>query len=129
MRRGLILISALIVGGGAIFALQPKRWPDSWVQAWLLRQTPPGTDARTVVRFLERRGWLDDTYSAPGGFVKDRPGTPYTIVGARSVRAVLGDYRGPDGLFVFVTSTEAFYGFDNQGHLLEVWVRKTTDAL
>jgi hypothetical protein len=123
-----VSILLVMLVGGAIFALQPKRWPSGRLHSWLLTQTPPGSDIPVVVHFLRRRGWLDDTYESRSGFLKDPPGGPQRLVGVNSVRAVLGDYRGPDGLFLFVTSTEAYFGFDQQGRLLEVWVRKTTDA-
>lgn len=48
---------------------------------------------------------------------------PKRIVGEKSIRVKLGEYR----LF-FTESVTVFWGFDENSELLEIWVWKTVDA-
>ena len=49
---------------------------------------------------------------------------PNTIGGGSFINAVVAEYR-----IVVITSVEAFYIFDNNRNLVEIAVRKSTDAL
>ena len=101
------------------------RGPESCIRASLLRSTPLGSTSQEVRTFVEGRGWLDRNYTGNGGFLKQEAGVPAVGVGVTSIRGELGHYRsGP-----FQTYVTAFWGFDTNGHLIEVWVWKTTDGL
>src|SRR5687767_5179947 len=130
MRRRFLfgLLSLLLLGLVSATALRPARWPTRLLDSWLLRQTPVGTDTADVRAFLAGRSWLDASHRGTRGVFRDPPGGPQTVIGASSLRADLGNYRSPVFLFVFKISTEAFYAFDAAGHLVDVHVRKTTDA-
>jgi hypothetical protein len=52
-------------------------------------------------------------------------GAHQEVVGVKSIRVHLGSYyHFPLGS----TSVDAFWGFDDQGKLIKVWIWKTTDA-
>ena len=118
----------VVVAIGLLFLLQPARWPQGLLEAWLHRLTPLGSSQALVQERLAARGWLDTLSIRDQGFFKDPPGGPQTTVGAASLRADLGRYYA---LLVpiFPGYAEAFYGFDRDGRLIEIWVRKTIDAL
>ena len=131
MRRRLpfAILSLASVGLALATALQPARWPTRILDAWLLRQTPVGTEKSRVRTFLADHSWLDESrYRGTGGVFWDPPGGPQRVVGVSSLRAHVGEYRSPVFLFVFQSSTEAFYAFDAADRLIDVFVRKTTDA-
>ena len=93
------------------------------IEDHLLADTPLGSSEDKVIAHLRRsgaefedpwRGQLDPNTSYP----------PNTLPGDSYIRAVVAEYR-----VVFTTSVEAFYIFDANRHLVEVAVRKSTDAL
>jgi hypothetical protein len=120
---GLLAILAVAVS----VAFNPASWPDSTLRAWLRRQTPYGTPEPQVRQFLESRGFV--TIWAPGQDSLNRAIGLKFSEGTRTVQAHIGDYRSPVMLFLFVTSTEAFFGFDASSRLVDIRVRKSTDAL
>ena len=97
------------------------------IRASLLRSTPLGSSSQQVRAFLERRGWLSTNYIGSTGFLKQENGAPAVEVGATSFRGELGHYCSLP--YLFQTSVTAFWGFDTNGHLIDVWVWKTTDGL
>jgi hypothetical protein len=116
-------VAAIIV---AKTALTPASWPESTLKAWLRRRTPYGTPEAQVRRFLQDRAWR--SIWMPGQDSLNRAlGHPFSG-GSHTLEAVVGDYRSPRSLFIFVTSTEVFYGFGDDNKLVDIQVRKTTDA-
>jgi hypothetical protein len=99
--------------------------PESFIRASLLRSTPLGSNSREVRTFVEGRGWLARDYIGNAGFLKQEAGVPAVEVGVTSIQGDLGHYRS--GLFQ--TYVTAFWGFDTNDHLIDVWVWKTTDGL
>jgi len=86
--------------------------------------TPLGTQYEVAVEKLEARFKNVSKYEEHGFLRQD--GSPPHLVGARSIEVHLGDYHNfPMGL----TSVNAFWGFDSDGRLIDVWLWKTTDAL
>jgi hypothetical protein len=93
----------------------------------LLKKTPLGSSFQEVRALVERRGWLDPYYIGTSGFLKQEPGLPVVEVGVTSLRGRLGHYWQLP--LLFRTDVTAFWGFDKDGRLIDVWVWKTTDAL
>lgn len=114
---------ALIVTAAA---LNPLRKPEKKIEAALLEVTPIGSKASDVRSIVEQKGWLDQKYSGTTGFLKQEIGKQVQTVGKTSIRGHLGAYRGfPVQLCTDVT---AFWAFDEESRLVDVWVWKTTDA-
>jgi len=136
-RRVLVTVAALVVIViGTAVALKPSSpasWPEPTLVAWLREQTPFGTPEALVKQFLEDRGF--GTLWAPGQDSLNRAlalkfgvsGLKFSD-GVRTIQAHIGEYRDPRMLFLFETSTEAFYGFDDSARLVDIRVRKSTDA-
>jgi hypothetical protein len=99
--------------------------PESSIRASLLRGTPLGSTSQEVRAFVQSRGWLDRNYIGDSGFLKQEAGVPAVEVGVTSIRGELGRYWSVP----FQTSVTAFWGFDANGRLIDIWVWKTTDGL
>jgi hypothetical protein len=98
---------------------------ESSIRASLLKQMPIGSSSSDVRTFVAKKGWLDQSYAGTNfGYYKQEPGEPAHTVGVSSICGQLGHYYLP-----FRTDVTAFWGFDADGHLMDVWVWKTTDAL
>lgn len=110
----------------AAAALNPLRKPEKKIEAALLEMTPIGSKDSDVRSIVEQKGWLDPKYGGTTGFLKQETGKPDQTVGKTSIRGHLGAYRGfPVPLRTDVT---AFWAFDEENRLIDVWVWKTTDA-
>ncbi len=117
-----ILVSALIVSGCS-FGL---RRDSTHIEASLLEMTPIGSSPETVLQVIKTKDWQTKGHNLQNGFYKQPPGRKAETVGVTHIQASLGDYhRFPIG----TTNTSAFWGFDSDGRLIEVWIWKTTDSL
>jgi hypothetical protein len=124
LTRGLLLVAALLILAGLSCAVaNPARRSRRAIRRDLLVATPIGTQYREALRALQKR-FKDVHVNAESGFLRQEPGRE-DVVGVRSIEVHLGRcYRFPFG----ITSVDAFWGFDSEGRLLDVWVWKTTDA-
>jgi hypothetical protein len=118
-RRLLALgIAALLVGAwaisGSIFS------PTSFIRASILRETPLGTSFSEVEATVKQKGWLAPNYGGSTGFLKQESGEPNEVIGVTSMRGSLGDW-GPMNI-------SAYWGFDRDGRLIDVWVWRTFEA-
>lgn len=122
-RRSIILsfIGVAVIGSLAVVAANPLRRSEETIEASLLAATPLGSSAQDVVRALEKKGHPVRVSSA--GVYKQKPGTKSEVVGVASIRVLLGEYRAP-----LITSVSAFFAFDADARLIEIWVWKTVDA-
>lgn len=98
--------------------------PESVIRSRLLRDTPIGATKQEVVTYVKRHGYTD-VEDIPQGFNVDEPFTPFRRVGNSCIRGDLGRYWSPHGQ---VTVT-AYWGFDLNGMLVDVLVRKCLDGL
>jgi hypothetical protein len=120
------IVGASVLGIIVIATLNPLRRSPDRIRASLLEVTPLASTMTDVRRVLEQKKWLNTKYSGTAGFVKHEPGRPIVVVGATSLCGLLGEYY--EFPVPLVTSVEAYWGFDRNGTLIEVWVRKTTDG-
>jgi hypothetical protein len=125
----LVAVALVVVVATAWFARPSLRRPESSIRASLLKQTPLGSTSQEVRALMERRGWLDRHYVGSTGFLKQDPGVPAVEVGVTSIRGELGHYWQLPRPLPFRTDVTAFWGFDKEGRLIDLWVWKTTDAL
>lgn len=123
----LVVFGIASVATAAVWLLvvirNPLRRPAEQIEARLLAEIPLGTTFADVIDALRADG-LHAAAPANVGFMRD-DGAVRTMVGVRSIRVLLGEYIQPP---FFTTSVTAFFGFDETGRLIAVWVWKTTDA-
>lgn len=121
----------IAVGAGvlllAVVALNPLRWPEAAIRARLLWSTPLGSTMPEVRRVIEGKGWKLDTYSESVGFL-DQRAHPYVVTGAKHIRASLGDYTTFMLVLPLPANVTAFWGFDDNGRLVDIWVWRTIDG-
>jgi hypothetical protein len=121
--RFLVILSAAVVVLAIGLGFASPRSPASTIETALLRITPLGSSKEDVLRAIEKQGWKHGPIENVG-FLKQIPSRRMEVVGKKSIEAHLGEYG-----FLFRTSVDAFWGFDNEGKLMDVWVWKTTDSL
>jgi len=92
------------------------------ISASLERKTPLGSTEQEVIAYLDKKG-ID--YDEPWrGRVEAGTGyPPNTVPGSSFIEALVGEYW-----LGFVTSVTAFYIFGADRLLVEIVVRKSTDA-
>ncbi len=100
------------------------------VREYVLSILPLGTDMDTAQQIItnhpiweidlvsEDRGYGIGTDSRPSGYEK-------VMVGEKSIQIHLGEYKG----ILMTTGVLAFLGFDENGKLIDVAVRKDIDSL
>ena len=94
------------------------------LEGLLLLEKPKGTSFSEVERWLKDEKKLSPKLSREAGFLKQST-SGNSIIGKQSISASLGEYRS----FPFLrTSVMGYWGFDEAGKLIDVWVWKTTDA-
>ena len=127
---GIVLVGILVIFVSERYQKATNIWwqSDAEIAAHLLKQTPVGSTEGAVVAWLKSQG-VADPYV--GRFVRTVEPQEWVStygfnVKARST-AVIHTTVARYG-FPFETSVEAFYLFYNE-RLVEIWVRKTTNAL
>jgi len=114
----------------------PMRRPHSVLRWQILRSTPIGTGMDDVIEFVEREyGWGSPGVSFDYGFAQISPGSrrpppahlgfpDHPRVGVMSVSSYMGSYR--NWFMFFVTSVTVFWGFDEDGKLIDVYIWKVS---
>jgi len=120
-----IAVSLGIISLIAAGCISPLRQPEARIQASLLQKTPLGETSQEVKEYVEKRGWLDHSYLGNTGFLKQETGSRSVELGTTSIQGNLGHYWSWP---VFRTDVTAFWGFDGNGRLIDIWVWKTTDG-
>ena len=124
-RRNALVLATLLTLAACVGATKNWRWrqDENIIKDYLLKNTPIGSSEQKVISYLEAN---DMDYNSPWrGEVEAGTGHPPNgIPGSSFISAVAGEY----GL-IFVTSVETFYIFDLNRSLVEIAIRKTTDAL
>jgi hypothetical protein len=111
--------TAVIVVAASVLLLNPLRRSDASVHAYLLQQVPAGSTLEALQRVAKREGWrINNTWSR--GPHSDWGG----IDGATVAWIYLGGYWN-----LFRTDLDSFWAFDERGKLIDVRIRRMTDAL
>lgn len=93
----------------------------------VLRELPIGSEMAQVEAWLNAQGWRIIHKAEDHGFWKEEPGEAPVKIGAKSIGANAGAYADfPPNLR---TGVQVFFGFDKDGKLVGIWVRKTSGAL
>ena len=117
---------AIILGyiGWAYLSTWALRQEPKAIHEQVLKQTPLGSDMEKVEKYCLQ-------YAKPcsvrteSGFLKQELGEPMVTVGKKSIRGELGEYRAS----LYLTgSVSVFWGFDESGKLIDVWIWKTYDG-
>ena len=128
MRRKAIIwtlsLAAIVILVASAFFLSPLRWPESHMQDWVLRRAPLSSSIAEVKALIDRQGWKQ-TSDWQGTNSQPSSGEYPYVRGERILVSHLGHYQG----IPWRTDVEVFWGFDENGKLIDVHVRKTRDAL
>ena len=100
------------------------RDPDESLRRRLLEEAPLGSAFDDVETFVRRSRWRYEI-GRQSGFADER--VPARVVGAQHIQADLGNYRNIP--LPLPTQVIVFWGFDANGHLIDVWVSKSTNVL
>lgn len=128
-RSRILLTTAMTIIGVAVFAIvwaarNPLRRPETAIQADLLRQAPLGSTTAQVEAMIQRHDWKLSYPLANTGFYDQRT-RPARETGAKHLRASLGNYQD----IPWEANVTVFWGFDENGRLIDLWVWKTWDGL
>jgi hypothetical protein len=96
----------------------------------ILKRTPLGCSSDQVYVFIQGNNWPIYRESRVGGFTMRLPGRNEAHspkVGSSFVACELGTTHFV--MFPFETTKLAYWGFDESGRLVDVWVDEETDAL
>lgn len=118
----IFVVSALLIGV-AVAALNPLRRSEASIRENLLKEAPLGSSMDEVLSLIASKGWQTRHVSDTG--FDDQRFHPQRIIGAKSIRASLGDYQD----LPFKANVTVFWGFDERGSLIDLWVWKTWDGL
>jgi len=133
----LLLIIALITTLQIL--INPLRRSSENIRENILRLTPMGTDIHDVIDVIKgREDWRVRYISFEGGFVRPGPPIPewpvtetsagHSVVGEQSIRVFIGSYRAWYKFFL-ATFADIFWGFDEDGKLIYVYVWKVVAGL
>ena len=104
-----------------LFAFQIMRWNRGQIES----KTPIGSSKQDVLKFC-RNEKLDCRNFNNSGFLKQETGRPMSEVGASHIEAELKNYQIVPLLGV---SETAYWGFDDNGKLIEIWIWVVNDSL
>ena len=93
------------------------------IQSDFLKRFPVGSTMDEIEKSLQAEG-MTLKVSKNTGFSRWEK-EDFVEIGKRSIRVELGEYRSS---LLTITSVTAFWAFDEQNKLIEVWVWKTIDG-
>lgn len=132
-RRRICGLAAAIVFGCLIpmeiiaqrrMAADWRRRPDAALHEVVFGKTPLGSSMEEVRTVVQQEGWELRRFDTQRGF-HDQRARPDRVSGAKHIQANLGDYQS----LPFTANVTVFWGFDETGRLIDVWVWKTVDGL
>jgi len=106
----------------------PLRLSEGKIRDWVLKRTPLGTSLEQVRVYTDSKAWRDRFYVEDGGtywghnYWLDGNAPAGQTVGDKSIRGDLGDYLNAA---LGTTQVTAFWGFDTNDQLVNVWVQKS----
>ncbi len=106
-----------------------RRANDADLQRRILTETPLGSSMSQVEEVIQREGWDRVRVDHERGFLGQRERGTRTgflpTVGAMHIEANAGDFVG----MPFQSNVTIFWGFDQDGKLIDVWAWRTIDAM
>jgi len=116
LMRTLGILLALVVGLALTACANEEK-----VREQLLKKTPLGSDMAQVLRFCAQEN-LQCKSSERTGYLNQHTGQ---TIGVKSVWGAVYKRRTTP---LTITSVEAYWGFDKDGRLIDIWAWKTIDA-
>jgi len=122
------LLALLIISLG-VFVIgclsNPLRRSEERIREDILALTPIGSSMEDVIEVIDSNEWWNwfGNINHYSGFSSADRTTPNARVGEQSIRILLGEYRN-----IFITSVVAFWGFDEDGYLIDIRIRKDVDT-
>ena len=111
-----------LLGGACVTS--PLRRSEADVRNWALRKAPLGSSVAEVKALIDRQRWrLDFEWRGTNSHATPRD-YPY-VRGGHIIGAYFGHYQG----IPWRADVDAFWGFDDDGRLIDFYVRKCYDAL
>ncbi len=108
--------------------MNPLIQSENQIKNNLWEQTPIGTSMNEVIQFIKtKKDWEIETINYEYGFLSQRS-KPIKLIGNKSIRVYLGEYRIFSNYY-FVTDVTVYYGFNEKGELIDIWVLKDTNSL
>ena len=124
-KRMFLLLPVLVLALMAVIVISnPLVRSQDHIRQRLLAARPLGTSMSEVESYIRKQGWEISYVSTNTGFYDQRV-KPAIETGSKSIRAELGNYQGIPWR-VYVT---AFWGFNEQSELIDIWVWKDWDSL
>lgn|SRR6266540_828856 len=120
-------LTALLVGGCCLVPHRLRR-SEANLRASLLKSTPPGSSFSDVWTFAGKRSWLVRGHGTNYGITPADVGGPRAAtepVGVKSIHGHLGHYWGCP----WRIDVDAYWAFNAEDRLIDVWIWKTPDAL
>jgi len=125
-RAILYTLLATAVVFALVILLHPLMKPAALIRADMLRRTPIGTSMEEVVgiveKNVERKGW-NVYYNGVNDRGYVHPDTS-EVIGTQSIDVYLGSYRE-----FWEVGVSAYWAFDDDGKLIDVYVGKTANSL
>ena len=119
-----IILSVLVLVFAVVLVLNPLRRSQEKIRASFAKLTPIGSSFESVTATLKENGYSHPELSRSHGFLKQERSTE--TVGVSSIHVHLGEYRNLP--IPLATDVDAFWGFDQAGKLIDIWIWKTTDG-
>jgi hypothetical protein len=126
-----IAIAVVVFACVHIFPPHPLWKSQSDVKEWILKQAPVGSSVGQVKALIEAKKWrlMAEWHGNPSSVssdvpypgAKDYPG----VKGEYFIHADLGSYQS----IPFRVGVDAHWGFDRQGRLLDLRIRKGVEGL
>ena len=129
---GIVIISPLV-----LMVSNPMHRPEPMIRDYVLRLTPKGMSMEDAIAVIENNdacgppsisynsGFAHPMHNAPGWPVSPLTGVSIVEIGDKSIRVVDGPFR-PSSIpimgLILQTRVSIFWGFDEDGKLIEVYV-------
>jgi hypothetical protein len=108
-------------------AIGPISGSEEKIRASVLKETPIGSSWDEVHAFIKQHRWPILYESRVKGFLRSSPSRREVQAGIGAVECELGVTHFV--LFPFPTDVLAYWEFDKNGRLIDVWIDQQTDVL
>lgn len=119
-----LLLSVMCMTGGCAISL---RRPAEKIRKEFIEDFPPNSSLEQVASGLKSKGFDPEIYRKCG-FLKQDIYSPIEVVGSKSIEVHLGSYSNCTFPF-FTEQVTAFFGFNEEEELVDIWIWKDTDSL
>ena len=119
-----LFFCVMCMTGGCAISL---RQPAEEIRRKLFEEFPIKSSFEQIAFELKSKG-LHPKIRKTTGFLKQELFSPVEVVGSKSIRVHLGSYSNCTFPF-FTEQVTAFFGFNDEEELIDIWIWKDTDSL